>query len=230
MSRRKRKDRPIQAEDAQQISSPFLGRIAKWLSGAFKAIPVIVTTIVAAYGALYFVFPHLERKEKLGAKIDRLAVQQDIPFGHWRALRAGSMVPPPPDPGDPPYNSPGLLVLVHVQLFGFQSRLYSANVVVLDAKTHREITVEELSQSGGICDEIVPEADDEAFALRCWSPRPRSPRKYLLRVELYDAGLAERYEEEYTGVPDPKLLDFQESEEYTSTGQLPTVRYEKASP
>jgi hypothetical protein len=169
MSRQKQKARPIHREDAQQDSSS-LGRIVKRLPGAFNVILVIVTTIGAAYGALYLVFPHLQPREKLGAKIDRLAVQQDVPFGHWRALRAGTIQPPPPDPGDPPYNTAGLLMLVHVQLSGFQSRLYSGQVVILDAKTHREITIEEQTHSGGICDDIVPEADDEAIAFRCWSP------------------------------------------------------------
>lgn len=225
MSKQKRKGRPTDGEDTEQISSASTGSIFRHLPGALNALLVILTSIGAAYAALYLVFPHLQPKERLGAKIDRLAIQQDIPFGHWRALRAGSRVPPPPDPGDPPYNTPGLLMLVHVQLSGFQSRLYSAYVVVLDAKTHREITVEELSHSGGICDDVVPEAADEAIALRCWSPRPRSPREYLLRVELYDAGEAERYEEGYAPVANPKLLDFQESEEYTSTSQPPTVKY-----
>ena len=131
---------------------------------------------------------------------------------------------------DPPYSTPGLLTLIHVQLSGFQSRLYSAEVAILDAETHREITVDELSQPGGICGNMTPAADEDAFALRCWSPRPRVPRKYILRAELYDAGPAKRYEKGYAPVTDQKLLDFQESEEFMSTNKPPTAISGKSSP
>ena len=136
MVRRKRRLQATEREDIPHGPARWFGSTDKGLPAALNLVVLILTIIASTYGAIYLVFPHLQPKAKLGASIDRIVVEQDVSFGQWRARKAGSLVPPPPLPDDPPYGTPGLLTLIHVQVSGFKSRLYSAEVVILASAFH----------------------------------------------------------------------------------------------
>ena len=146
----------------------------------FKGVVATAGAVSVVAAALYILFPGAIPRQKLGAELDRVVVQQGVSLSRYNAEMGRTATKDEVD-------TPGIVVLVHAKLLGFEDRGYVANVFALDAETHQDLFPPN-DVPAAICGIKSPEADEDAVAWRCWLIAPPSGKKFMVRVELTDLG------------------------------------------
>lgn len=167
----------------------------------------VASLVAALVGATYLVAPDLKPREKLGATLDRIGIEQGVEHTSYEARMSRDVSSPRPA------NSPqGIEVLVHASLYGFSDRFYSVQVSLLEPDSLKRI-----SSEFSTCEVRSPKANEDGVTWRCWisSPPPGTP--FIVRAELSDDGKYEGPRDE--GTPDNLLLDFLDSPKFAA---LPT--------
>lgn len=199
---------PTNSERAVSTAHRFnLGTIA---TAALTFVGLVAGTIVGVYTAIYLIAPDLQPKEKLGASISDISIENAVPL--YRYLRVMGETA---DPNEEP-ERPGAMVFVSATIVGFTDRSYSMSVSAIDAINHVQpepgIESSELRYVS-TCETLPISANEDVVSWRCWidgSALP--PDKYIIRAELYDAGpTKELASGELTGKQ--HLLHFLESAE-----------------
>jgi hypothetical protein len=130
----------------------------------------------------------LAPREKLGAELDRVGVEQGVSFAEYLALVAGEYPDDEaPSPGD--FAGNGIAVLVHAKLTGFEDRSYSVHVFTYDAESSIRIYPDE--QPGlllRVCDYKSPQAREDSVAWICWMAAPPEGVEFFVRAHLYEVG------------------------------------------
>lgn len=178
--------------------------VGTFIKGAVAFVAMLATMITAVAASLYIVAPELRPREKLGASLDRLAVTQAVPYYQYAAEQGQE------DIEEPIPDAPGITVLVHATLIGYQDRSYSMNVRLLDAETLQPLHIGMDQPFTSTCENKSPRADEDGVSWRCWTVSPPASSKYIVRAELFDAGPSKNL------LPGPirgyrELLDFYES-------------------
>jgi hypothetical protein len=150
-----------------------------------------VAVLVSSYSLIYIIKPSLKPPEKLGATISKVEVE--------KAVARGDVEPGVRPTDDPGPSTPGNLVMLKIDLQGFQERTYVARLLWVNAK---DSTIGGSGYSG--CPRFSPEASADAIAVRCWVTMPERKGDYRLRAELMDLGPKKTAPSSY----DPRDVDF----------------------
>lgn len=192
-------------QDAPQDRDSSLGLKGMGLL-LFKGVVAAAGAVSVIATAIYVLFPSAVPRDKLGAELDRVLVQQGVPLdtyneemGLAKDAKAG--------------NPMGVVVLVHAKLLGFEDRGYTADVFAVDATTHRDL-IPSRDGTAAACGVKSPGANEDAVAWRCWLTAPASGQEFTVRVELSDLG---PQEDLGNGRVERRLLDFMEGPTLTSS-------------
>ncbi len=161
-----------------------LSRTTKWLITWLGAVASLVAALV---GATYLIAPELKPRDKLGATLDRIGIEQRVDYGSYDKMsREGS---PSPEKETGPHK---VEVLVHASLNGFSDRFYSVKITLLESESFKEIDVPLSS-----CEVRSPKANEEGVAWRCWASSPPPGTPYIVRAEIFDDRqyVGQKYEE-----------------------------------
>jgi hypothetical protein len=154
----------------------------------------VVALLLSGYSLIYIIRPNLKPPEKLGAIISKVEVQ--------KAVTRGEVEPGVSPTDDPSPYAPGSLVMLKIDLQGFQERTYVARLLWVNFKNS---TIDDSGYSS--CPRFSPAASADAVAVRCWITIPKREGEYRLRAELMDLGSTKTAPSSY----DPRsvdLLDF----------------------
>jgi hypothetical protein len=187
----------------------FWGKFRGVGKALFAAVVALAGAVTAIAAALYIVAPELKPREKLGAELDRIAVAQGVSYDQYLSDQGRE-----PQPGESVPTEPGVAVLVHAKLFGFEDRSYAVTVVAYDAETLTAIHPKQEGEFESTCEGESPKADEDAVAWRCWMIAPPVGAKYFVRAELYDHGPIKDLKPGTVDSGD--LLDFLDSPEVAS--------------
>jgi hypothetical protein len=207
------------------------------MNAALSIVATVVTTVAGTVGALYLVAPSLKPKERLGAVISAIEVEQQVkwldfkrrttPAGHPTSFQGAQ---------DSVF---GDLVFVTVTLNGYKDKKYGVVIETIDASTNKiiggvlptpspnTITFHDNVPAPplrSICNLASPAANEDNIVFRCWSWSPPKGYKYFIRVAIFDAtaipdtaGGGKNYE------PGAPLLGVKRSSELTSDVAQPAV-------
>ena len=136
-------------------------RITSLLWDAGKAFAGIAAAMVAIMAALYIIAPHLKPREKLGADLDHVAVTQDVDFNEYQSMDGQR--------DDEPSGSspPGVLVVAHATLKGYEDRNYLVCVTIMDADTMWTVSPPAGEMSLASCELKSPHALEEGVIWHC---------------------------------------------------------------
>ncbi|TVU58459.1 hypothetical protein FQP90_21150 [Paenarthrobacter nitroguajacolicus] len=201
-------DKKSRAKPGRGLKSAYesLGGFTK---GMITWLGAVASLVAALVGATYLVAPDLKPRDKLGAAVDRIGIQQDIAYCEYEAKLASENS----ECQEGPDARRGVEVVVHASLNGFSDRIYFMRVTLLDSETLRAIAV---AHSG--CEGKSPKANEDGVTWRCWSGSPPAGTSYIVRAELFDDG-------SYAGqkrdvARGHVLLDFIDSQKITSVPQI----------
>lgn len=184
----------------------------KHLSGFTKAaitwLGAVASLVAALVGATYLIAPDLKPRDKLGATVDRVGVEQGVPYRRYEDEMnredSSSAIEKP--------SRAGIEVMVRASLYGFTDRAYSVRIRLLEAGSLKAINVTD-QPLHSTCEILSPKANEDGVTWRCWAVSPPASTRYIVRAEIYDDG-------QYRDLGDPKhddtLLDFLESPELTA--------------
>lgn len=178
--------------------SGYTKRVITWLGA-------VASLVAALVGATYLIAPELKPRDKLGATLDRIGIEQGVDYGSYED-KLGA----PSSHGNE--STPrGIEVLVHASLYGFSDRFYSLRITLLESESLKRIDV-----AHSTCQLRSPKANEEGVAWRCWASSPPPGTPYIVRAEIFDDGqyLGQKYEER-----DNVLLDFLDSPAFTGLPQ-----------
>jgi hypothetical protein len=162
-------------------STSTIGSIMKGMVGSIPILVSLAALITSTITLLFIARPELKPKEKLGASISKIEVEQGITYAQYSTEvygQAGSL------PGISE-DRPGYVVYVTVNLEGFQQREYLINPRLYVAKTRQYASF--FKESFGFTTGFSPAASADKIAIRAWNPRPPSGT-YFVRVLLFDQG------------------------------------------
>jgi hypothetical protein len=186
----------LEAEVAQKNKKPT--REAEgpktWLNTTTSSVALLasfVALLVSSYSLIYIIKPSLKPPEKLGATISKVEVEKYV--------ARGDVEPGVRPTDDPSPSTPGNLIMLKIDLQGFQERTYVARLLWVDAKND---TVRGSGYSS--CPRFSPEASADVTAVRCWVAMPPGKGNYRLRAELMDLGPKKTAPSSY----DPRDVDF----------------------
>jgi hypothetical protein len=103
-------------------------RIARLVLALLTFAGLVATTIGSVYVGLYAVAPNLAPRDKLGAMIDHIAVENGVSYAEYS--RRMSYV------GDDSQADirPGVMIFIRVTLTGYKDRSYSMRMHMLDGR------------------------------------------------------------------------------------------------
>lgn len=176
--------------------------------GVVTWLAAVASLVAALVGATYLIAPDLKPKDKLGATVDRIGIEQNVDYRAYEHKLNGAE---PSSPRDEP--SPrGIEVLVRASLFGFSDRGYSVRITLLESETLQAIPItDQLVYS--TCEVLSPKANEDGVTWRCWASSPPPGTRYIVRAEIYDDG---QYGKLNDVAQDDVLLDFLDSPELTA--------------
>lgn len=178
----------------------------KALLGGAVALAGAITAIAAA---LYIVAPQLAPRAKLGAELNRVAVEQAVDYEAYREQLKNA-------PNVEPSSQNGVAVLVRAGLTGFEDRSYSVEVDAYNADNSIRIYPDESSNGfSSTCEAKSPKAREDSVAWICWLVAPPEGTKFFVRAQLYEYGSTEDFGEGNTEQR-RELLDFYDSAEMVS--------------
>lgn len=200
-------DKKRRAKPGKGLKATY-GSLSGFTKGMITWLGAVASLVAALVGATYLVAPELKPRDKLGATVDRIGIQQSVAYCEYSAklpkenfeCQQGSSAPR------------GIEVAVHASLYGFSDRFYSMKVSLLESKTLRGITADLSS-----CEVRSPKANEDGVTWRCWTASPPAGTSYIVRAELFDDGNYEGPKQDT--VPGSVLLDFKDSEKITSLPQ-----------
>lgn len=193
-------------------------RSRRWsLTSLLTLCGLLATNIVALYGAFYLVVPRLEPRERLGASITSIVVEQDVPFVDYAALlHAGDLEVET-------YDTSGSMIFVSASIAGFTDRSYAIAIDVLEGGTNSKITGSRLRElHRGVdgpfntCETRTIAAEEDNVAWRCWVVDDVLPQQYSIVAKLYDAGVRQQQPDEFT-LDTTSLMHFMQSTTLTRT-------------
>jgi hypothetical protein len=150
----------------------------------------------------------LKPREKLGADLDHVAVTQDVDFNEYQSMD-GRQSDDAPSGTSPP----GVLVVAHATLHGYEDRHYLVCVTVMDADTMWTIPPPAGEVSLASCELKSPHASEEGVIWHCWITAPKAGAHYIVRAKLYDSG---KTEDLSRPTDESQLLDFMDTGVLTS--------------
>ncbi|MDZ4351783.1 MAG: hypothetical protein U1B81_04070 [Arthrobacter sp.] len=164
----------------------------------------VVSLVAALVGATYLIAPELKPRDKLGATLDRIGIEQSVEHASYEEKKRRDDTSSPEKETSPR----GIEVLVHASLNGFSDRFYSLRIRLLESESLKEIGLDRSS-----CEVRSPKANEEGVAWRCWASSPPPGTPYIVRAEIFDDGqyVGPEYEER-----DNVLLDFLDSPAFTA--------------
>ncbi|MEV7132122.1 hypothetical protein AB0N24_04455 [Arthrobacter sp. NPDC093128] len=179
-----------------------LGGFTKWMITWLGAVASLIAALV---GATYLIAPDLKPRDKLGAALDRIGIEQSVDHAAYERKMSDADSSSPVQ-GPSPH---GIEVLVHASLYGYSDRFYSVEITLLEAESLKEINAD-LST----CEVRSPKANEDGVTWRCWTSSPPPGTAYIVRAEIFDDGQYEGPKDE--GPSDNLLLDFLDSPKFTA--------------
>jgi hypothetical protein len=182
-------------------------RLSGFTKGVITWLGAAVSLVAALVGATYLIAPDLKPRDKLGATVDRIGIEQNVDYRAYEyKLNRGE----PSSPKDEPPRH-GVEVLVRASLYGFTDRKYSVKITLLEAESLKAINViDEPFQS--TCQVLSPKANEDGVTWRCWATSPTAATRYIVRAEIYDDGQYGKLDAAHDDV----LLDFLDSPALTA--------------
>lgn len=209
MTRPTRRNPP--APDAATATPKTSALIGKALVSFVSFVALVAATVASVSAAILIVYPELKPREKLGAELDKITVETSVTFGRYAREADGryAEVAPENEMVD------GLYLLVHANLLGYEERSYSVKTAILDSKTRSRVDSPKLlaDNNSGRCETRSPNSEEDGLVWRCWLAAPRPGQKFIVRVELTDAG--DKSDQRAGPVGYEPVLDFIESTEFT---------------
>lgn len=201
---------PRRSRTALSVSETHSVRIVgRGLVVVVTFLGLVATTIGAVFAAVYWIEPDLRPRERLGATIDRIAIEHGVTLYEYVQLMGPGSVDGLDDRVE------GDLVLVRVTLEGLKNRRYRVATKVMDESGQEVMnpTVGKTSFADTLstCEVLSPESYDYGITWRCWSRTPPPGTVYRIRAEVYDAGSASDRDNMNATFYGP-LLDFSESD------------------
>jgi hypothetical protein len=224
---RMRKHKPIKHQMTNKHSTPKQANASarksnpKWrkkLSRRTSTLLAAGATIVAIIGGLFSIATQLTShpRNTVGAAIDNMTVQQDVPFSDWFYYHGTGRDPRLSSPsGWPTGHTLGILVLIQVRLAGYSSDLYSAQISLVAPHTQQRII--SLDSTGTWCDNIVPSVNNDGFVLACWIGQPIFDPRFSVQAQVFNAGDESYYSNGYKSIPDMETLAVSQSRSITTT-------------
>jgi hypothetical protein len=184
---------------------PRFEHLSGFTKGVITWLGALVSLVVALVGATYLIAPDLKPRDKLGAALDRIGIEQGVDYRSYEAAldHDGSSAP------QSEVTPRGIEILVHASLYGFSDRFYSVRITLMESNSHKEIPVDLSS-----CEVRSPKANEDGVAWRCWASSPSAGTSYIVRAEIFDDGKYEGQKEDV--VRGNVLLDFLDSPEFTA--------------
>lgn len=189
------------------ITSRFV-HLSGFTKGVITWLGAVASLVAALVGATYLVAPDLKPREKLGATVDRIGIEQSVDY---RAYERKMNREDPSSPKDEPTRR-GIEVLVRASLYGFSNRGYSVGITLLESESLKAINVTD-QPLHSTCEILSPKANEDGVTWRCWASSPPPGTRYIVRAEIYDDG---QYEKLSDAARDVVLLDFLDSPELTA--------------
>ena len=202
-----RGDESSPREQQKGIISRFM-HLSGFTKGVITWLGAVASLVAALVGATYLIAPDLKPRDKLGATVDRIGIEQNVDY---RAYEHKMNREEPSSPRDEPSRR-GIEVLVRASLFGFSDRGYSVRITLLESESLQAIYVTD-EPFHSTCEILSPEANEDGVTWRCWASSPPPGTRYMVRAEIYDDG---QYEKLSDGSHDDVLLDFLDSPDLTA--------------
>jgi hypothetical protein len=150
-------------------------------------VGLIAGNVAAIYAALYLVAPNLKPREKLGASISTISIQNDVPVREYERQMGTSE-----DDRDRDPERLGSMIFVSASIVGFTDRSYSMAVVPLDSVTRTAATPPtQPMEFTSTCESQTIKATEDVASWRCWIDNRGIPSTFIIRAELYDGGPTE---------------------------------------
>jgi hypothetical protein len=183
-------------------------RLSGFTKGVITWLGAVASLVAALVGATYLIAPDLKPRDKLGATVDRIGIEQSVDYRSYEYKMNRNE---PSSPRDEPSRR-GIEVLVRASLYGFTDRGYSVRITLLESESLKAIYVtDEPFQS--TCEILSPKANEDGVTWRCWATSPPPKTRYVVRAEIYDDGQYGKLNDAADG---DVLLDFLDSSELTA--------------
>lgn len=199
-------DESVPPAEGTGIFSRFT-RLSGFTKGVITWLGAVASLVAALVGATYLIAPDLKPRDKLGATVDRIGIEQSVDY---RAYEDKMNRGEPSSPRDGP-SSRGVEVLVRASLFGFTDRKYSVRINLLEAESLKAIDVTD-EPFHSTCEVLSPKANEDGVTWRCWATSPPAATRFIVRAEIYDDGQYGKLDAAHDDV----LLDFLDSAALTA--------------
>lgn len=188
-------------------SKPGSALFSRWTSLVALAASLI-SLVVASVTLIYMVSPGLKPREHIGSSISSVAIEREVYKRDYLEMETGASQLPNISNID----QRGLLLLVRVDLQGFQRRTLVAIPLSIRSESHQRVGTD------WACGTQTAAATTNTLIFRCWVAYAEPPGIYQIRTEIYQL----KTDSNTTTLPYPvhpdkgQLVDFSLSEKISS--------------
>lgn len=190
------------------------------LRAAFSGLVAMAGAVTAIAAALYIVAPQLQPREKLGADVDKIGITQAVTLEEYGRATGLNYE----DHADA--TMPGIQVMVHVTLTGFEDRAYSVSTAAYDPVDLVPVEPARIKAAPGssaetlhsTCENKTPKAREAGVVWTCWLASPAPGKEFFVRAAVFDSGLLTDQRSGPVLPDDRELLDWLDSQVLTATG------------